>query len=215
LAFSVVEAWPLLAKAGITVDVFIGDSAHDANALYALLDNYGSKSVIELNKKPTSFITLNQQGIPLCPKGHLMCYWGFDEKKSRFKWRCPKIAGTKRSRDKIVCDVPCSGSSYGFTCYTKPEWDQRIFTKIARGSDLWKQLYKKRSASERVNKRYNDFALDITRVRDNCYWYHLAHLTAINIHLDAWVKQEIRETGLDKKGLLLCFLGIGTAAACA
>jgi len=215
LAFSVVEAWPLLTKAGINVEVFIGDSAHDANALYALLDDYRSKTVIELNKKPASFIPLNQQGIPLCPKGYLMCYWGFDEKKSRFKWRCPKVAGGKRRRDKIECNAPCSASSYGLTCYTKPEWDRRIFTEIPRGSDLWKQLYKKRSVSERVNKRYNDFALDTTRVRDNCYWYHLAHLAAINMHLDAWVKQEMEKTRLDKKGLLLVYLGISTTAACA
>ncbi len=215
LAFSVVESWPLLAKAGITVDVFIGDSAHDANALYALLEDYSSKPVIDLKNNPASFIPLNKQGIPLCPKGYLMCYWGFDEKRSRFKWRCPKVAGRKRIRDKIECDTPCSDSGYGFTCYTKPEWNQRIFTKIPRGSILWKQLYKKRSASERVNKRYNDFALDTSRVRDNCYWYHIAHLAAINMHLDSWVKQEIQQTGLDKKALLLHFLGIGTAVACA
>jgi len=30
----------------------------------------------------------------------------------------------------------------------------------------------------------------------------------------AWVKQELEKTGLNKKELLLCFLGVGTAAAC-
>ena len=215
LAFSVVEAWPLFSEAGLNVSIFIGDSAHDAYPLYTLLDDYGSKPVIDLNKKPSSFIPLNEQGIPLCPKGFLMQYWGFDEKKSRFKWRCPKITGKKRSRDRIDCDTPCSDSSYGYTCYTKPEWDRRIFTDIPRGSALWKKLYKRRSASERVNKRYNDFGLDTARVRVNCYWYHLAHLAVMNMHLDAWVKQELEISGLDKKGLLLQFLGISTASICA
>jgi hypothetical protein len=76
------------------------------------------------------------------------------------------------------------------------------------------KLYKKRSASERVNKRYNNFGLDTARVRDNCYWYHLAHLAAMNMHLDAWVKQELENSGLDKKGLLLQFLGIDIANVC-
>ena len=42
------------------------------------------------------------------------------------------------------------------------------------------------------------------------------HLAAMNMHLDAWVKQELKKTGLEKKELLLLhFLGISTAAACA
>jgi len=214
-AFSVVEAWPLFSKVGLSVSVFIGDSAHDANALYALLDDYGCKTVIELKNKPSSFIPLSEQGIPLCPKGFLMQYWGFDRKKGRFKWRCPKISGKKRNREKFDCDTLCSDSSYGYSCYTKPEWDRRIFTDIPRGSALWKQLYKRRPVSERVNKRYNDYGLDTARVRENCYWYHLAHLAAINMHLDAWVKQELEISGLDKKGLLLRWLGVSRATVCA
>ena len=214
-AFSVVEAWPLFSEAGLKVSVFIGDSAHDANALYTLLDDYGSKPVIDLKNKPSALIPLNKQGIPLCPKGFLMQYWGFDEKRCRFKWRCPKITGKKRKRNKIDCKSPCTNSSYGFTCYTKPEWNRRIFTHIPRGSALWKQMYNKRSVSERVNKRYNDYGLVSARVRENCYWYHLAHLAAMNMHLNAWIAQELELSKLDKKALLLHFLGVGTATACA
>ncbi|MDO9534886.1 MAG: transposase, partial [Bacillota bacterium] len=213
-AFSVAEAWPLFNKAGLNVSIFIGDSAHDANALYALLDDYGTKPVIELKNKPSSDISLNEQGIPLCPKGYLMQYWGFDENRCRFKWRCPKVTGKKKDREKVECKTLCTESSYGFTCYTKAEWNRRIFTDIPRGSALWKRLYKRRSVSERVNKHYNDFGLDTTRVRDNCYWYHLAHLAAINMHLDAWVKQDLEKKGINKKELLLRFLSIGTASAC-
>jgi hypothetical protein len=212
-AFSVVEAWPLFSQSGLNVSVFIGDSAHDANALYTLLDDYGTKPVIELNHEPSSVIPLNKQGIPLCPKGYLMQYWGYDLKRCRFKWRCPKVAGKKRDREKVACETLCTDSSYGFTCYTKPEWDRRIFTEIPRGSAAWKELYKRRSVSERVNKRYNDFGLDTARVRENCYWYHLAHLAAMNIHLDAWVRQELERSGLGKKELLLHFLSVGTATA--
>lgn len=72
LAFSVVEAWPLFNRCGLSVSVLIGDSAHDANAIYDLLDGYNTKPLIELNHKPSSDIPLNERGIPLCPKGFLM-----------------------------------------------------------------------------------------------------------------------------------------------
>jgi hypothetical protein len=214
-AFSVVEAWPLFAQGGLNVSVFIGDSAHDATALYTLLELYGTKPVIELKQKPKSSLALNEQGIPLCPKGSTMRYWGYEQKRSRFKWRCPKKVGPRRYRDRVVCEEPCCDSEYGLTVYTKPDWNKRIFTDIPRGSALWKKLYKRRSAAERVNKRYNDYALDTARVRENCCWYHLAHLAAMNMHLDAWVKQEMGRLGLDKKALLLQFLGAGIATACA
>ena len=69
--------------------------------------------------------------------------------------------------------------------------------------------------SERVNKRYNDFGLDTARVRENYGWHHLAHLAAMNIHLEAWVKQMLMMSGLDKKEWLLCLLGIVKTAFCA
>ena len=79
---------------------------------------------------------------------------------------------------------------------------------------MWKELFKKRAFSEQVKKRYNDFGLDRTRVRENGYCYHLAHLAAMNMHLDAWIVQELERSKLDKKALLLQFLGVGTATAC-
>ncbi len=214
-AFSVVEAWPLFSQAGLNVSVFIGDSAHDASLLYALLDLYGTKPVIEFKIKPKFPLSLNDQGVPLCPKGFMMYYWGYDKIRNRFKWRCPKTVGPRRYRDRMVCNEPCCDSDYGLTVYTKPDWNRRIFTDIPRGSALWKQLYKRRSVAERVNKRYNDYGLDTARVRENCYWYHLAHLAAMNMHLDAWIAQELERLKLDKKKLLLHFLGVGTATACA
>lgn len=94
----------------------------------------------------------------------MMQYWGFDEKRSRFKWRCPKKTGPKHNRERVDCDQPCCDSSYGLTVYNKQEWDRRIFTDIPRGSRLWKEMFKKRALSEQVNKRYNDYGLDRARV---------------------------------------------------
>ena len=91
-----------------------------------------------------------------------------------------------------------------------------VSLRISPGGRLCgNSFYKRRSVSERVNKRYNDFGLDTARVRENCYWYHLAHLAAMNMHLDAWVKQELKKSGLDKKELLLHWLGVNTTAVCA
>ncbi len=212
MAFSVTEAWPLFDEVGLKVTTFIGDSAHDANALYGLLKDYGAKPVIDLKGELKEVLELNKQGIPLCPKKFLMTYWGYEKKKNRFKWRCPKKVGKRKHRDQVDCEKSSRSSYYGYMRHTKPEGDMRIFTEIPRGSKKWRRLYRKRTVTERMNKRYNDFGLDTAKVRDHCYWYHLAHLAVMNIHLDAWVASLSKQKSLDKKGLLMHALGILSAA---
>jgi|Deesub1362A_J573_1020465.scaffolds.fasta_scaffold09212_1 hypothetical protein len=39
---------------------------------------------------------INDYGIPLCPKGFPMAFWGFEKDRNRLKWRCSKVAGSKK-----------------------------------------------------------------------------------------------------------------------
>jgi hypothetical protein len=80
-----------------------------------------------------------------------MAYYGFDKERCRLKWRCPKLAGKRKYREQVVCEQPCSPSSYGRVVYTKPEWDVRLFTLVPRGTKAWKEIYNTRTASERSN----------------------------------------------------------------
>jgi hypothetical protein len=44
----------------------------------------------------------------------------------------------------------CSTSSYGRVIYTKSRWDLRLFTRVPRGSKLWKKRYARHSASPEI-----------------------------------------------------------------
>ncbi len=51
----------------------------------------------------------------------------------------------------------------------KPEWDLRLFTQMPRNSKAWwKDVYARRTASERTNKRQKiDYQLEKIRTRSN------------------------------------------------
>ena len=61
----------------LVVDTFISDSANDNYATYQLLDEWGINAVIALNKKNKGKrifqeCVVNDDGIPICPAGHMM-----------------------------------------------------------------------------------------------------------------------------------------------
>lgn len=175
-----------------TAELFLGDSAHDNYPTYQLLNAWHIKPVIALNSKNKgnakypATMTLNENGVPICLEGIPMIHNGFLKDRCHIKWRCPLATGkikTCSHKDQ------CSPSDYGRTFYTKPEWDLRLFTPIPRGSKEWKTEMKKRSASERVNKRLlNDYQLEQAKARGKKRWSWWVMIHSINIHLDARLK---------------------------
>lgn len=179
---------------------FLADSAHDAYPYYELMKFWDVEPFIDLNSKGKGnfknlpSVSVNEFGIPICPKGYAMCFCGFNKSRNRLKWRCPLKAGSRRLRKNISCDCPCSDSPYGRTVYTKPQDDLRIFTKTPRNSKAWRKEYAKRSSSERSFKRIkNDYEIERSRVRSRKNWYFFLHFAAMNCHLDAWVDKAERE----------------------
>jgi len=174
----------------LTIDTFIHDSAADNYATYELLDRWDINAVIALNstnkgnfKYPKS-LNINDDGVPICPGGHKMVKWGFcGSDRCRIKHRCPRVFGrVKRCK---ACDN-CSPSSYGRVIYTKPHWDLRLFTKIQRGSELWKLKMKARTASERVNNRVlHHYGIENSKTRSKKRISFFVTVAAFNIHLDA------------------------------
>lgn len=57
-------------------------------------------------------ISINSDGIPLCPSGHAMKHAAVEPKKGRVKYRCSKISYKGGSPD-CTCDNPCSDAKYG------------------------------------------------------------------------------------------------------
>ena len=173
----------------LSIDTFITDSANDNYATYELLNKWGINAVIPLNKTNKGNLKypkciVNNNGIPICPAGHKMVNWGFSGKdRCRTKWRCPRILN--KCEPSYVC-IYCSSSAYGRVVYTKPEWDFRLFTKIPRGSERFKNKMKERTASERLNNRIlHHYGLENSRMRGKKRISFFATIAGFNIHLDA------------------------------
>jgi hypothetical protein len=84
-----------------------------------------------------------------CPRTgerRAMAYGGFEQDRQALKYRCPAVH----------YGVDCKGDDCCFATggvRIKLSQDRRVFTPLARSSYRWKQLYKKRTAVERVNSR--------------------------------------------------------------
>jgi len=172
----------------LTLDTFISDSASDNYATYELLDRWFINAVIALNKtnegnRKFGECLVNNAGVPVCSAGHQMVHWGHDNSRNRIKWRCPRVLGKCESC--VACES-CSLSQYGRVVYTKPKLDLRLFTKIPRGSDRFKQIMKERTAAERVNNRIlHHYGLENSKVRGKKRISFFAAIAGFNIHLDA------------------------------
>lgn len=177
----------------LSVKTFLSDSASDNYPTYELLEHFNINAVIALNtknkgkRKYPKYLTLNKQGVPICPAEHKMIHWGFCGKdRCRIKWRCPRVLG--RAEPSQACKS-CSSSSYGRVIYTKPEWDLRLFPRISRGTVAWKNAMKQRTAVERVNNRIlHNYGVENCKHRGKKKLSFITMIAGFNVHLDAQVK---------------------------
>ena len=193
------------------IDTFISDSASDNYGTYDVLIHWDINAVIALNPNNTGnnkyplALKIDDTGIPICPGGNKMVYYGFSSKdRCRLKWRCPRVM--KKAEPCAACET-CSPSTYGRVIHTKPSWDPRLFTKIPRGSQLWKSKMKERTAAERINDRIlQDYRMENTRLRSKKRIFFYLIAAAMNIHLDVQLKFMI------ERGMFNLFelLGINT-----
>ena len=186
-----------------TVEKMLLDAAHDAEAIYHLLDHQNIEPFIDLNtrsKKNTKTggdIQISPNGIPICSIGIEMKPNGHDNLQNRDKWRCALSCGTKNS-----CATPCSKAKYGRTYHTHSKDNLRLFTKTPRDSKKWTITYKRRTSIERSNKREKiDYWLESGRHRSTKMWYIRIYGIMICQHLDAWFSHQ-NESLVDLKTLI-------------
>lgn len=168
------------------------DSAHDAYAIYRLLHHFDVAAFIDLNSRTQGNcfcqgdFSFTKDGIPVCPAGHMMAYNGFCKDRERHKWRCPKT----RKKWSVSCNCPCSASPYGRVFYTREQDNLRFFTRIPRGSTLFKERFARRTTVERFFKRLKeDYLFERkSKTRSLRNWYFRAFADAMCIHVDAWLK---------------------------
>ena len=142
---------------------FTADRGYDDSKLILKLrDSYNIKPIIDIRNmwkdgEETKLVN-GQSNIVYdycgnvycyCPQDRQkrqMAYGGFEKERQALKYRCPSshygisCAGKERCPVKKAIRIPL-------------EEDHRIFTPVARSSYKWKELYKMRTATERVNSR--------------------------------------------------------------
>ena len=175
-----------------TIDRFLLDAAHDAEAIYELLKHQGIEPFIDLNPRTkTNFssesdIKISPKGIPICPNGKEMKPNGYDKSQNRHKWRCPYGAKVKSS-----CEKPCSTAKYGRTFHTFSKDNIRLFPKTSRSSKKWKFVFKRRTSIERSNKREKvDYHFEDGRHRASKMWNIRLYCIMMCQHIDAWYSVE-------------------------
>jgi hypothetical protein len=187
-----------------TIDKMLLDAAHDAEAIYKLLDHHDIEPFIDLNARTKknfsteSDIQISPNGTPICPIGLEMKPNGFDKSQKRQKWRCPLACGTKNS-----CEKKCSEAKYGRTFHTFKKDNLRLFTKTPRVSEKWTLTYKRRTSVERSNKREKiDYHLESGGHRSTKMWYIRTYGIMMCQHIDAWYSH--RKETLNLEELLSC-----------
>lgn len=178
-----------------TVDKMLLDAAHDAEAIYAWLNDRGIEPFIDLNSRSKKAyaqegdIQISAEGVPICPMNRKMKPNGFDQSQNRQKWRCPLACGTHNS-----CENPCSTAKYGRTFHAHPKDNSRLFPKTSRESDEWKDTYKRRTSIERSNKREKvDYHLEAGRHRSTAMWAIRLYAIMMCQHIDAWYEHRKSE----------------------
>ena len=161
----------------INPKTFLGDAAFDSVSIYEQLlsgDTFGtgrqfSAAYIPLNERSklkNPDFTINEDGIPCCPKDNKlpMKPEGTAKTKAgltRFKFVCPKTqwvydSSTKKAHRECKCNSPCTNSKCGRMVYIQQQSDLRAYPGVLRGTDAWNETYKIRTTVERSINHFKD-----------------------------------------------------------
>lgn len=119
------------------------DAGYDYEPIYTQATAQNMRIVIPYNpRREGEYIGFDEHFRPTCVREHSYCYDSFDEQYRTLKFTRPKECATCPLRKDSLCQ-----KVFKIKCDT----DIRKYTYPARGSELWKNLYKERTAVERVN----------------------------------------------------------------
>ena len=119
------------------------DAGYDYEPIYQQVITQKMRIVIPYNvRREGEAIGFDEHFRPTCVLEHSYCYDSFDEQYRTLKFTRPKECATCPLREDSLCQ-----KVFKIKCET----DIRKYTYPARGSELWKTLYKERTAVERVN----------------------------------------------------------------
>lgn len=125
------------------------DAGYDYEAIYQQVYRMGQRSIIAYNKRKKSEpIGFNKYFAPTCFREHSYRYDSYDAEYETLKYTRP--------RECIDCPLANEGICQK-VFKMKITKDLRKYTAPARGSLSWKNIFKRRTAVERVNAYLKEF----------------------------------------------------------
>lgn len=166
------------------------DSAMDAYPIYEWLRHRNIIPIIDWNPRHSGFNNPYAKfesrdpadGTPICTAGYRMTRDGYDRSKMAAKFRCPVKTGEVHA-----CPFmdQCCKTPYGRVIKNFDKTNWKLFGPIPYKSDQWKEIYKNRTCTERINNRtLNDYGLHKLHVRSRGKTFFFAILAGIHIHMD-------------------------------
>jgi len=175
----------LVETIGFRPSFFAADAAFDAWHIYQPFAEVGGMAAIPLNLRGHPQPKLGPSGFHLCPQGFEMVpsYEYNHAKGYRAQLlRCPKLFPTKAVQP---CDHKQFAKGIGCVKHINIEAGGWMRVQIDRQSDAYKQLYKQRTASERINSQAKDYGIERPKVRNGHSVVNLNTLTYIVINARA------------------------------
>lgn len=146
-------AIPLLKKIGRDLPALFSaglfDAGYDYEPIYQQLMDQNLQAVIPYNwRNEGEMIGFDEHFAPTCVLEYSYRYDSFDSKYKTLKYTRPKECATCPLQHDSLCQK---------TYKIRRSTDIRKYTEPARGSDKWNELYKERTAVERVNAYLKEF----------------------------------------------------------
>lgn len=125
------------------------DAGYDYEPIYQQIHRMGQHSIIAYNKRNEAEpIGFDKHFAPTCFREHSYRYDSFD----------PKYETLKYTRPKECHDCPLANEGICQKVYkVKITTDLRKYSAPARGSQVWNNIFKRRTAVERVNAYLKEF----------------------------------------------------------
>lgn len=156
------------------IETLAFDKAADSEDVHRMLSRKGIKPLIQMRAlwqtdperllpghDGTSNVVYDESGTIYCydkvsepPVRHRMSYIGYEPERETLKYRCPAKHEDWACPMSAICNA---GKSYGKTVRVPREEDLRRFPALPRATKKFEQMYKGRTAVERVNARLKIF----------------------------------------------------------
>lgn len=146
---------------------FTADAAYDAWYVYQPAAEHGGIAAIPLNLRTHAAPRLGPNGRHLCARDLEMTpsftYYNSYTKHAMTIWRCPLLYPQKTER---VCDHPKFHNGKGCRYKSNAELGGRLRVSLDRHSSEYRNIYKQRTSTERINSQAKALGIERPKLRN-------------------------------------------------